>query len=107
MLRAMREKDTITYFSDKRKDIEDLVQRWLRRFPEEYQDNLMWVRVAREEYKQEKYQDRPLRKGLLVHPRLLLYIQQFHPTFMDSNEDVRWFSKKFPVFVVDNGVLPV
>lgn len=93
------------YGRDRWSDIVDLVNRWLRRFPEEYDQNLEWVRQEKLEYNM-KRKERPMRKGLMVHPRLLLYVQEFHPDFMLSNEDVRTFAKKFPKFVVDEGVLP-
>jgi len=90
--------------SEKWKDIEDLVKRWARKFPHEYQDNLKWVKDDREDYLMKP--TRELRKGILIHPRLMVYIQHFHPTFMDTNLDVKEFSKRFPAFVVDTGIMP-
>lgn len=90
--------------SAKWKDIDDLVKRWARKFPQEYQDNLKWVQSEREDYLMKPV--RELRKGLLIHPRLMIYIQHFHPTFMDTNQDVKEFSKRFPAFVVDTGIMP-
>lgn len=86
-------------------DIEDLVKRWARKNPQGFQENMRWVQQDRAEYLMKP--DRTLRKGILIHPHLMVYIQQFYPTFMDTNLDVRGFSRRFPNFVVDDGVKPV
>lgn len=91
--------------SDKWADIEDLIRRWARKHPDAFRENMRWVASDREDYRLGR-RDRPLRKGLLVHPHLMVYIQHFYPTFMDSNQDLREFSKRFPGFVVDEGVMP-
>lgn len=90
--------------SAKWKDIDDLVKRWARKFPQEYQDNMGWVKSDREDYLMKP--TRELRKGILIHPRLMIYIQHFHPTFLDTNQDLKEFSKRFPAFVVDTGIMP-
>ena len=100
----MKKTDSIPFFTDKWKDIEDLTQRWIRRCPNAYRLNMQWVQEARIEYKQEKYQTRDFRKGIVIHPSLLTYIQQFHPTFLDTKDDLRNFSTKFPAFNIDSGV---
>lgn len=103
----MKEIDKIDYFGDRWADIGDLINRWAKRFPGAYQENMKWVQTARQEYKMEKHKDRPLRKGLLLHPSLLGYIEDFHPDFMKHNDDVKEFGKRFRQFVIDTGVLPV
>lgn len=97
--------------TDKWKDIEDLVQRWARRNPEEFRYNLAYIRALREDMKDPKYgelasvtedgkivRNGGLRHGLSIPPGLMNYIQTFYPEFMKHKRDLREFGRRFPIF---------
>lgn len=95
---------------DKWADIGDLIQRWAKRYPQEMQENLAYVREVKAELNDPKYAELGvvakgkvrrqggMRLGLAINPNLMSYIETFYPEFMKSNEDVREFGKRFPAF---------
>lgn len=92
------------------KDIEDIVKRWERRKPQEAASIRAYAKSTREGLKDVKYGMMGGRKetravggggtriGVVIHPELLSYIQAFHPTFLDTKEDLHEFKKRFPAF---------
>ena len=84
-----------------------IIQKWSKKYPLEAKQMKRDILDARTEYKTTRLKERPLRKGLLIDPRLMFTIQRFYPDFMDTNNDLRTFADRFPGFVVDEGVMSV
>lgn len=85
------------------KDIKDLVDRWVKRNPEEYQDTLAYIAYRKSELKDKKFgtgESDSMRVGLAIPPTLMHYLESFHPTFMQDNSDVVEFGKRFKAFQI-------
>lgn len=82
-----------------------IIQKWSKKYPIEANQMKRDIEDARHDYKTTRLKERPLRKGLLIDPRLMYTIQRFYPDFMDTNADLREFADRFPSFVVDEGVM--
>lgn len=84
-----------------------IIQKWSKKYPIEAKRMKQDIVDARNDYKTVKYKERPMRKALLIDPRLMYAIQRFYPDFMETNQDLRTFADKFPTFVIDEGVMSV
>lgn len=89
-------------------DIEDLINRWAKRFPREAYELEKYVKDISGGLYDKKHglqggQNNKenltnMRIGVAIHPHLMQYIQAFYPDFMDSKEDLHEFKKRFPKF---------
>lgn len=88
---------------DKWDDIEDLVERWKKRFPEEFNENMEWVSERKAELAGNKYGEDStgsLRAGMVIHPGLLFYLHKFYPDLFEDNKDVKQFVTRFKKFAI-------
>lgn len=81
-----------------------LINEWHKKFPEDSRQLKQDITQARADFKKGG-RERPMRKGLIIDPRLMYFIQRFYPDFLDTNKDLRTFADKFPQFVIDEGVM--
>jgi hypothetical protein len=88
-------------------DIADLIDRWKRKNPEGYKQNMDYVAAVKEELKDDKHAEwkaddkgTGMRLGLMIHPELMTFIEHFHPEFMKSNKDVKEFGRRFNNFQI-------
>ena len=95
---------SIKLHGDRWENIGMLINKWHKKFPADSKQLKQDITDARADYKMGAH-ERPLRKGLLIDPRLMLFIQKFYPDFLSTNNDLRAFADRFPQFVVDEGVM--
>lgn len=84
-------------------EVDDLINRWSKRFPEDLKMNLEWVKESKENAVDKEFGNNEtgsMRLGLLLHPSLIMYLENFYPDLFSSNENVRDFSNKFKKFTV-------
>lgn len=82
-----------------------IIQKWAKKHPAEMRQMKQDIADARQDYKTVRFKERPMRKGLLIDPGLMYFIQRFYPDFMSTNSDLRTFADRFPTFVIDEGVM--
>jgi len=90
---------------DRWENIKMLIDKWHKKFPQDSKQLKQDISYSRQEFKKGS-KERPLRKGLLIDPRLMFFIQRFYPDFLETNKDLRTFAEKFPQFVIDEGIMP-
>lgn len=84
-------------------EVGDLIDRWSKRFPAELKDNLDWVKDKRDGLDDKEFgesKEGSLRVGLLLHPTLIHYLEQFYPDVFSSNSNVKEFANKFKKFAI-------
>lgn len=95
------------------KDINDLIRRWSIRNPVAFALNMDYVKDIKGGLKDKKFgqtggagntgavgSSSGTRIGLAIHPELINYIQAFYPDFLDKNEDVHEFGRRFKNFCI-------
>lgn len=90
-------------FVNKWDDIEDLIERWKKRFPDDFAQNIEWIKEKKSELTDKEFGESEggsMRIGLLIHPQLLLYLHKFYPDLFEDNKDVKEFVKRFKKFAV-------
>jgi len=101
----------------RKKDIADLVKRWVRRNPEAATENMRYNKQARQELMDKQFglmgghsdskavgSNSGTRLTASVHPELISYIQAFYPDFLDTKEELIWFRKTFKGFSIPEKV---
>lgn len=84
-------------------EVSDLIDRWGKRCPEEMQENLAWVKNARDGLDDKEFgtgSTGSLRMGLILHPNLVAYIEEFYPHIFSDNRNIKEFANKFKKFAI-------
>lgn len=85
------------------RDVGDLIDRWSKRCPEDLKSNLVWVKDARDGLDDKEFansQEGSLRMGLILHPNLIKYLEEFYPDIFSENKNVKKFAEKFTKFAI-------
>lgn len=83
-------------------DIGDLIDRWSKRNPEDFKDNMDLVAEAKAMTTNEfgEGETESLRMGVRIHANLLHYIERFHPNIFETKGNAKEFANRFPKFAV-------
>lgn len=84
-------------------EIGDLIDRWSKRCPKDLELNLAWVKDARNGLDDKEFASGEtglIRMGLMLHPNLLAYLENFYPDLFKSNRNVKQFAHHFKKFAI-------
>lgn len=84
-------------------DIADLIERWSKRVPDDLALNMSWVEEAKKGLDDKEFgtnKSDTMRLGLLLHPTLINYLEEFYPTLFSDNKNVKTFAEKFKKFAI-------